>query len=521
VAAFLDETLRPPSSSRAAFPEEGVMGAAPAESSARSLARAPVVIVAAIGGWAAVLAYAAGYSGARVVEVTSAVAAESVAGAAQRPAGFADTVEKVKPAVFGIRVRLEPDDAAVRPESFTDESLPRFGANPKHPQGDGGSPRGRVETAQGAGFFISPDGYAVTSSHVMDRSRRAQVTADDGTTYPARLVGVDALSDLALIKVDGRADFPHVRLGERKPRVGDWVLAIGSPFGLGGTVTAGIISARGREIGSGTYDDFIQIDAPVNQGNSGGPAFDIDGNVIGINTAIYSPSGGSVGIAFAVPADIAKTVLAQLKDKGSVTRGWAGLQIQTMTADIAEGLGLAKPHGALVAETMPGGPAAQAGIAAGDVIVSIDAAPLKNSRTLFRSVAEAPPGSRMTFGVMHDGKERTVQVTLGELPGATLRHNPEPRAAQTPPDLGLTLAPANQVRGAGGRGVVVLDAKRRGGAEHGLSPGDVILEIGGKAVNSAGDVRTAVTNAQRGGKRTVMMHVQSGATTRFVAIPVG
>jgi serine protease Do len=498
------------------------MGATPGGSASRGSARTPIVIVAVVGGWAAALAYVAGYSGSRIAELTPAVAAEAPAEATHRPAGFADVVEKVKPAVFGIRVRIEQSDAAAKSESFTDESLPRFGANPKQTPGDGEALRGRVETAQGAGFFISPDGYAITSSHVMARSRRAEITTDDGTTYPARLVGLDALSDVALIKVDGRADFPHVRLGERKPRVGDWVLAIGSPFGLGGTVTAGIVSARGRDIGSGSYGDFIQIDAPVNQGNSGGPAFDLDGNVIGINTAIYSPSGGSVGIAFAVPAEIAQTVIAQLKHKGSVTRGWAGLQIQAMTPAIAESLGLAKSHGALVAQTVPGGPAAKAGIVSGDVIVSINSAPLKDSRTLFRSVAEATPGSQMTFGVLHDGKERTVQVMLGELPAAKPRHDPEPQAAQTPPDLGLTLAPANQVRGTGGRGVVVVDAKRRaGGAEQGLLPGDVILEIGGKAVNSAGDVRTAVTNARRGGKRTVMMHIQSGATSRFVTIPVG
>ena len=496
------------------------MGAAPAEQSKRGSARPAVIIVAIIGGWAAALAYAAGYAGLRPVEVTPAVAAE-VGDAAQRPAGFADVVEKVKPGVFGIKVKIEESEAGVMPQTFNDDARPRT-ERPKRAPGEGKSPRGRVETAQGAGFFISPDGYGITSSHVMERSARAEITTDDGATYMARLVGADAPSDLALIKVDGRADFPYVRLADRQPRIGDWVLAIGSPFGLGGTVTAGIISARGREIGSGSYDDFIQIDAPVNQGNSGGPAFDLDGNVVGVNTAIYSPTGGSVGIAFAVPADIAKGVVAQLKEKGSVTRGWAGVQIQSMTPDIAESLGLPKPHGALVAETVPGGPAATAGITAGDIITSLDAAPLKDSRALFRSVADAAPGSQIAFGILRDGKERTVQVTLGELPGLKSRPAAAPPAADVPADLGLTLAPASQVRGVGGRGVVVIDTKRRAnGADHGISPGDVILEIAGKPVNSAGDVRTAVTDARRGGKRTVMLHVQSGATSRFVAVPVG
>jgi serine protease Do len=494
------------------------MRPAPAERSNRGPARPAVVVIAVAAGWAAALAYAAGYAGTRVVQVAPAVAAE-VSDAARQPVGFADVVEKVKPSVFAVKVRVEQQgDLGVTPESFGDDSPPRLG-RPKHAPGRDNSPRARAETAQGAGFFISPDGYAITSSHVMERSARAEIITDDGATYTARLVGTDTQSDLALIKVDGRADFPHVRLADRQPRIGDWVLAIGSPFGLGGTVTAGIVSARGRDIGAGSYDDFIQIDAPVNQGNSGGPAFNINGDVIGINTAIYSPTGGSVGIAFAVPADIAKAVVVQLRDKGAVTRGWVGLQIQSMTPDMAESLGLTKPHGALVAEAVPGGPAAKAGITAGDVVTSVNAAPLKDSRTLFRSVADAAPGSQMAFGILRDGKERTVQVTLGELPGAK-PHAIEPSAAtETPPDLGLTLAPATQVRGTGGRGVVVIDTKRRG--DHGISPGDVILEVAGKPVNSAGDVRTAVTNARRGGKRTVMMHVQSGATSRFVAVPVG
>jgi len=498
------------------------MRAAPEEQSNRGPARPGVIIVAVIGGWAAAFAYAAGYTGSRVAQVTPAVAAE-VSAVAPRSAGFADVVDKVKPAVFGIKVRIEQGDGTIMPESFSDDdSLPRMGPHPKRAPGNGSNKGLRAETAQGAGFFISPDGYGVTSSHVMERSTRAEITTDDGTTYTARLVGSDGQSDLALLKVEGRADFPYLRLADRQPRIGDWVLAIGSPYGLSGTVTAGIVSARGRDIGSSSYDDFVQIDAPVNQGNSGGPAFDIDGNVIGVNTAIYSPTGGSVGIAFAIPADITKKVVAQLKDKGAVTRGWAGLQIQSMTPDLAASLGLPKPHGALVAEIVPSGPAAKAGIAAGDVITSVDAAPLKDSHALFRAVGDAAPGSQMTLGLLHDGKERTVQVTLGELPSAKPHRAAEaPPGSETATDLGLTLAPASQVRGTGGRGVVVIDAKRRGSGDHAITPGDVILEIAGKPVNSAGDVRSAVTNARRGGKRTVMMHVQSGGTSRFLTVPVG
>src|SRR5262249_31360883 len=219
-------------------------------------------------------------------------------------------------------------------------------------------------TGQGSGFFISADGYAVTNNHVVDKAETVEVATDDGHTYSAKVIGADPRTDIALIKVDGRSDFPHVRFAEHAPRIGDWVLGVGNPFGLGGTVPAGIVSARGRDIGAGPYDDFIQIDAPVNRGNSGGPTFDVDGSVIGVNTAIFSPSGGSVGIAFAIPAETVKAVVTQLKEHGSVTRGWIGVQIQPVTAEIAETLNLKAAQGALVAEPQADGPAAKAGILA-------------------------------------------------------------------------------------------------------------------------------------------------------------
>ena len=246
---------------------------------------------------------------------------------------------------------------------------------------------------QGSGFFISADGYAVTNNHVVDKAESVEVTTDDGKSYTAKVIGTDPKTDIALIKVEGRSDFPHVTLAEKPPRIGDWVLAVGNPFGLGGTVTAGIVSARGRDIGAGPYDDFIQIDAPVNKGNSGGPTFDVDGNVIGVNTAIYSPSGGSVGIAFAIPADTVKTVVTQLKDKGTVTRGWIGVQIQPVNADIADSLGLKNAEGALVAEPQSDGPAAKAGIQSGDVITSVNGQPVKDARDLAKRIGG--PGARL------------------------------------------------------------------------------------------------------------------------------
>ncbi len=279
---------------------------------------------------------------------------------------------------------------------------------PDTPNGPHGMPPGHgrnIITGQGSGFFISGDGYAVTNNHVVDKAESVQVTTDDGKTYTAKVIGTDPRTDLALIKVEG-GTFPYVKLSDKAPRIGDWVLAVGNPFGLGGTVTAGIVSARGRDIGASPYDDFIQIDAPVNKGNSGGPTFDTEGNVIGVNTAIFSPSGGSVGIAFAIPAETVKSVISQLKEHGSVTRGWIGVQIQPVTQDIADSLGLKKAEGALVAEPQANGPAAKAGIEAGDVITAVDGKPVKDARDLAKKIGALAP--------KHLGQARRPAQGLGE-----------------------------------------------------------------------------------------------------------
>ncbi len=336
------------------------------------------------------------------------------------------------------------------------------------------------------------------------------------------MIGTDPRTDLALIKVEGRSDFPFVRFASKTPRIGDWVLAVGNPFGLGGTVTAGIVSARGRDIGAGPYDDFIQIDAPVNKGNSGGPTFDVDGNVIGVNTAIFSPSGGSVGIAFAIPAETVKTVVAQLKDKGTVTRGWIGVQIQPVTAEIAENLGLKAPQGALVAEPQANGPAVKAGIQAGDVITAVNGNAVKDARDLAQQIGALAPGASVKLSIWRKGEEKTITLTLGELPNQREARVTEPEAnpaGTDVPRLGLTLAPAGQVPGSGSDGVVVTNVDPNGiAAEHGMKTGDVILEVGGKKVASPGDVRDAIGEAQKDGKRTVLMRVKSGEGTKFVAV---
>src|SRR5579884_1120128 len=338
----------------------------------------------------------------------------------QRPVGFADIVEKVKPSVISVRVKIDrpansglsndDNDLPFPPGSPFERFFKRFGIPnpPNMPQGH------EVITGQGSGFFISSDGYAVTNNHVVQNAEKVQVTTDDGKAYTAKVIGTDPKTDLALIKIDGK-DFPFVKLADTPPRVGDWVLAVGNPFGLGGTVTAGIVSARGRDIGAGPYDDFIQIDAPVNKGNSGGPTFDVDGDVIGVNTAIFSPSGGSVGIAFAIPAETVKNVITQLREKGTVTRGWIGVQIQPVTPDIADSMGLKQASGALVSEPQPNSPAVKAGIQSGDVITSVNDTPVKDARELARRIGTMLPGTTVRLGLIHQGQEKNVTLTLGTL----------------------------------------------------------------------------------------------------------
>jgi serine protease Do len=422
----------------------------------------------------------------------SAAVAQLLAPPASAPASFADVVDVVKPAVIGVRVRL------------TDSSNSRGGlqmplAPFSSPQlGQPPSPRpDRVLTTQGSGFFISADGYAVTNNHVVDGNGSIEIQTDDQKIYPARIIGADPTTDLALLKVDGRNDFAHVKLADRTPRVGDWVLAIGNPFGLGGTVTAGIVSARERDIGAEANDHLIQIDAPINKGDSGGPSFDLQGRVIGVNTMIFSPSGGSIGIAFAIPANTVKTVVAELRDKGSVTRGWLGVQAQPVTPELAENLGLKETTGgALVAEPQADSPAAKAGIAPGDVITSIDGAPIKDARELSKTVGSTAPGTTIKLGMQRRGEEKTLTVTLGQVPSKRQASATPARApgAATPPnerettgrggpsdgtadapagrvDLGLRLAPAETVPGSGGQGVVVTD----------IDPTGVAADEGGRA----------------------------------------
>ena len=445
------------------------------------------------------------------------------------PGSFADVVDRVSPAVVSVKVKITED-------SSDDSDGPQ--AMPNIPKGDplerffrqfgqNGMPRQahpRTGMAQGSGFFISADGYIVTNNHVVEHATDVQVTLQDGSTVSAKVIGTDKKTDLALLKVN-QADkpFAYVPWAEGSPRVGDWVIAVGNPFGLGGTVTAGIVSARGRDIGAGPYDDFLQIDAPVNRGNSGGPTFNTEGQVVGVNTAIFSPSGGSVGIGFAIPAEVAKDVVNSLKNNGAVARGWIGIQIQPVTSDIADSLGLKTTKGALVAEPQKGSPAIEAGIKSGDVITAVNGDAIDGPRELSRKIAAMGPEKKVDLTVWRDGGEKTLAVKLGSLPADKEAKADVPTPTESEhsklASLGLELAPASSMAGAGKDGVVVADIDPDGAAaQKGMKVGDIILDVGGKGVSKPAEVSAAIDEAKKSGHKAVLLRVKTGDQVRYVAL---
>lgn len=451
----------------------------------------------------------------------------------QQPFSFADVVEKVQPAVVSIRVRTT-ETASNEGGQFQFRGMPdipedsplydffrRFGqpGMPGAPGGQGG--RERQVQGQGSGFIISADGFVVTNNHVVANADEVTVSLSDGTELPAKVIGTDEKTDLAVVKIDSQQQFPHVSFAKGDIRVGDWVVAVGNPFGLGGSVTAGIISARGRDIGAGPYDDFLQIDAPINKGNSGGPAFNLGGEVIGVNTAIYSPSGGSVGIGFAIPAATAEAVVRDLMDDGQVVRGWLGVQIQPVTDDIATSLGLEKAEGALVTEPQPNSPATKAGIKSGDAILAVNGQSVSDARELAKRVAGYPPETTVDVTVWRDGKEQSIAVKLGTLPGSQEMAAVQPTKPAEPAQLekyGLSLAPASAA-GAGDEGVVVTDLDPSGpAAEKGMRQGDVILEVAGRPVTAPRDVEQMLAEAASEGRKAVLLRVRTGDQIRFLAL---
>lgn len=451
------------------------------------------------------------------------------------PLSFADIVDRVKPAVVSISVSSGGSQPKIAqgpkgsprgprdlfPDLPDDHPLSEFFKNLPKEWRNIPSPNQRPTQAQGSGFVISADGYVVTNNHVIDGASKILVTFDKDNKFEADLVGTDARTDLALLKIKSSKTFPYVKFADKQSRVGDWVVAVGNPFGLGGTVTAGIVSAQGRDIGSGPYD-YMQIDAAVNRGNSGGPTFNLDGEVVGINTAIYSPSGGSVGIAFAVPSRTASDVIAQLKAGGSVSRGWLGVKIQNIDDDTAASLGLPEAKGALITEVTMPGPAAEAGLKNGDAILAVNGTKIADSRDLARQIAGFSPNTKVDVNVLRGQKEQTIAVKLGKFPSgpelARVESNkPDDAQKGTEMDqLGLTLTPGT---GPNSDGVVVTDVDNGSdAAQKGIKSGDVILEVGGLTVKHPDDVANGVKEATKLGRKAVLMRIKSGDQTRFVAV---
>jgi len=451
---------------------------------------------------------------------------------------FAPLVDQVKGAVVNIATTEVEQDASAESQDDSGQQIPpqmreflrRFG-------GQGGGQGGMRQfhsgpvKALGSGFIVDASGFVVTNNHVVRNGKDIKVTLQDGTTLDAKVVGTDPVADLAVLKVNAGHPLPFVPFGDSaKSRVGDWVVSVGNPFGLGGTVTAGIVSASGRDVPSeehSAYLDYLQIDAPINQGNSGGPTFNDDGQVIGINTAIYSPNGGgSVGIGFAIPSNIAKPIVDELEKSGTVTRGWLGVQMQAITPDMEDALGLKSTNGVVIADALPDGPAAKAGLKSGDVIVGFGDQPIKSTHELALAVANTHPGQSVSTQVLRDGKEQTIAVTIEKLKADKVVADAGD-AQGSNGGLGLSLAPldknAREQLGlsSSASGAVVSDVKPDSPADQkGIRSGDLIVQVDSTKVDNPKDASDAVKKAVKAGRKAVLLHVSRDGNTALVPVPL-
>jgi serine protease Do len=448
------------------------------------------------------------------------------------PPSFSTLIEAVQPAVVSIA-----SSRSVNPQTMN--RMPRFDFPEGSPfqkffedQFKGQIPEGAPDTemrAMGSGFIVDPEGFVVTNNHVIDGAEEITVILQDGTRYTATLKGRDPKTDLALLKIEAPEELPYVRFGDSdKAKVGDWVVAVGNPFGLGGSVSAGIISARGRDIQSGPYDDYLQIDAPINRGNSGGPLFDASGKVVGVNTAIFSPSGGNVGIGFAIPAALAEPVIAELMSDGRVARGWLGVHIQSIDEALAESMDLEEEEGALVSSVEPDSPADRAGFKVGDVILEFAEAQVEDARALPRMVGNTDKGDEVAVTVWRDGKRVSLDVILGSLPAEeTVALTESEEVDDGTPKLGVTLSALSKEARKHYKlsddevGVLIVDVARNSpAAKHGLQRGDIIARIGQTKVTKPDEVVNEVKRAAAEEHQTVLLLIKRDGISRFVAVPL-
>jgi serine protease Do len=475
-------------------------------------------LLAGLLGTTTLAGFAAGHMG-WAAEVTTPAPIQPTA-PAQLP-DFSSLVTQVKPAVVQITTQLKPEAASDEESGQTPFGMMPFGGRPERAQ--------HVE-ARGSGFIIDANGTVVTNNHVVKDAKSVTVTLDDGTELPAKVIGRDARTDLAVLRVDAGRKLPYIQLGDSdQVKIGEWVVAMGNPFGLGGTVTAGIVSARGRDIGSGPYDSFLQIDAPINRGNSGGPLFTQDGRVVGVNSAILSPTGGSIGIGFAIPSNVVKTVVADLEATGHVTRGYLGVEAQSVDQAMAAALQLGKDKGlkpgALVATVSPDSPAAKAGLQPGDVITSVDGKTIGTPRDLAVDIAGVKPGEQAKLDVLRDGSQRTLTATIASMPSdGNSSDNAAGTGTESKGSVGLALAPISpEARGqldlpAHTQGAMVAEVRPGSPADQaGIQQGDVIVGVGSQAVASPEQAVHAIHEATHGGHAVALRIVRDGRT-EFVAI---
>ncbi|HTQ12896.1 MAG TPA: Do family serine endopeptidase [Rhizomicrobium sp.] len=446
------------------------------------------------------------------------------------PFSFADLVERVSPSVVTVTVEEE-----IQPtQDLIPDNIPEPFRNFFNQFGNGQPQRPRKAVAMGSGFIVDRSGLIVTNNHVIDKAKKITVKMTDGREFDARLVGTDPATDIAVLKVRSDKPLPAVEfVDDHQVRVGDWVIAVGNPFGLSNTVTAGIVSSIGRDVGNGPYTDFIQVDAPINRGNSGGPTFNLQGKVIGMNSMIFSPSGGSVGIGFAIPSSTIRSVISQLEAHGHVTRGYLGVQIQSVTPDIAASVGRKDNKGAIVASIVPGGPAARAGVQQGDIVLALNGKSIEDSRDLTRRVADLPAGSTATFTIDRSGQPKTITVKIGvrkDEQQADNDNNPHAQAnagGSTGEAMGLGLAAItpslreqfNLENGVNGVVITRVDPDSDA-ADKGLEAGDVVLSVANRPVHTPADIKSRIADAHAAGRDTVLVLVLGNGGQRYLALKI-